>query len=100
MSENALVVLAQSPENMGKDIHPEDSFYFETCATCLFFRVTPTGGFRGNICRFWVPTATSINQVGLPLHMMANEPACGQWELNPNRTHEEAEALIEECAHG
>ena len=75
-------------------------FYHETCASCLYYRETPTGGFRGNICRYYVNTATSINQVGYPLHMMANEPACGQWKRNPFRAAADAKRLIAECVHG
>ena len=76
------------------------AFYDETCATCLYFRETTTGGIKGNICRYFVPTATAINQLGYPLHMLASEPACGQWKSNPVRSREDMNRMIEACRRG
>lgn len=62
-------------------------FYNETCANCVYYEETP-GHQTWNICRFWIPSSTSINQwaifpcVGDPTGTSAMK-ACGCFVRNP-----------------
>lgn len=65
----------------------EFEFYNETCATCVYYGVTP-GHQTWNICRFWIPSSTAINQwaiwphVGHPKENTVMQ-ACGCYKRNP-----------------
>ena len=62
---------------------PDMSFLSETCGTCLYFLRVPTES-RKNMCRFFVPTSTSLNQLACELHVADDRLACGQWKKHPN----------------
>lgn len=57
-------------------------FLNEVCGTCVYFLETPQHT-RENICRFWVPTATSYNSPAMELHVAIDRPACGQYKRHP-----------------
>lgn len=61
----------------------EFDFIHETCGTCAYYLETPVT-VRKNICRFWVPTATSYEGPALVLHVEAERDACGQYKRHPN----------------
>jgi hypothetical protein len=69
------------------DMDDELAFYNETCKTCLYYHVTP-GHTTWNVCRFWVPSSTAINQYAIQPHVADPHEtnvmdACGCYKKNP-----------------
>jgi hypothetical protein len=63
-------------------MNDEFEFYHETCQHCVYFLRTP-GHVTFDICRYWVPNATAINQHPYPTHVDEDRPACGCYRRNP-----------------
>jgi hypothetical protein len=80
-------------------MNEEFEFYDKKCDTCVYYMETP-GHQTWNICRFWIPSSTAINQWAIFPHVGHPKEggvmhACGCYRNNPFLKQEESVGSIE-----